>query len=491
MEKVVGKRGAAALWAWAFLVFAVLTASAPTALAFVRTLQFQDNCALVTGSYYVGNYVSSRGFRHSPTTWSYYEAYEVRYGICSPGHCCNCLVTLCEKFWLQELPKDPIYLTWHQSNCDGFKVASKVVGIVGKIVPGLARRWGKVAGFLTSSIADNHCKLANDPPDPNYLDLYQYPQRTLAHDWGLSPTANQHLNQALLALARVDDALLGELVSIERAQGAIVAIPAAPLEANEAAQNQGAAAQRFRQDHQVYANQAAQLIRALPGVLQAEGVSDRPFNAAELEADIDDLEQNGVPQDLASLLVGLTGDPAAAGSFLAFALSLRGSTTSETAFSSLQALSAELEVSNCSNALDDDGDGLVDFPADPECTSATDVSEGDRDNDGVDDAFDNCPDAFNPDQADVGGLGASSTPDGVGDACQCGDVTGDGRITLSDAVTIQRSLLNPPTATMAHPERCDVGGSLECSLADAVTVRRALLSPATAAIVQTCAPANP
>lgn len=114
----------------------------------------------------------------------------------------------------------------------------------------------------------------------------------------------------------------------------------------------------------------------------------------------------------------------------------------------------------------------------------------DADTDGVPDGLDNCPFAVNPDQLDQGGIGAASTSDGVGDTCQCGDVSGDGRVSTADAVIVQRALLVPPTATMAHPERCDVGGSSGCSTADAIIVRRALLVPATASIAPSCAPAH-
>jgi len=65
-------------------------------------------------------------------------------------------------------------------------------------------------------------------------------------------------------------------------------------------------------------------------------------------------------------------------------------------------------------------------------------------------------------------------------------VSGDGRITLGDAVLLRRSLLVPPTAVLARPELCDVGGSLGCSLADAVIARRALLRPPTASLTPQC-----
>jgi len=120
----------------------------------------------------------------------------------------------------------------------------------------------------------------------------------------------------------------------------------------------------------------------------------------------------------------------------------------------------------------------VNQPGSFQCTAAC----PDDDQDGVCNATDNCPSVSNPDQTDVGGVGSGSAPDGIGDACQCGDVSGDGRVTLGDAVTIQRSLLQPPTAVPARPQLCDVNASGSCSLGDAVVIRRALLVPPAAAI---------
>lgn len=139
--------------------------------------------------------------------------------------------------------------------------------------------------------------------------------------------------------------------------------------------------------------------------------------------------------------------------------------------------------------IDADGDGVLDTA--DNCPSAPNATQDDRDHDGVGTACDNCPFAANADQLDRGGVGAASPADGVGDACQCGDVNADGRVTLGDAVVIRRALLVPPAASLARPDLCDVGGPAGCSLVDAVTLQRALLTPPSATISPQCGPAKP
>jgi hypothetical protein len=148
---------------------------------------------------------------------------------------------------------------------------------------------------------------------------------------------------------------------------------------------------------------------------------------------------------------------------------------------------------------DVDGDGECNF-GDPDddndgCTDGSDAApfaaSPDDDLDFLGRDCDNCDFAYNPLQEDRGGIGAAAIADGIGDACQCGDVTGDGRVTTADAVSITRSLLVPPTAALAQPQLCNVGGSAGCSTADAAIVTRALLTPATAQVAQLCAPALP
>jgi hypothetical protein len=136
----------------------------------------------------------------------------------------------------------------------------------------------------------------------------------------------------------------------------------------------------------------------------------------------------------------------------------------------------------CNPLLDADCDGVPDdgAPGDVPCVTGQTF-----------DCDDNCPYASNPDQDDTAGIGTGSLPDGIGDECQCGDVSGDGQVSMVDAIIIMRALMQPPVATMARPELCDVGGSLDCSSVDAAIVYRALMLPPLATIQQQCEPAEP
>jgi hypothetical protein len=136
----------------------------------------------------------------------------------------------------------------------------------------------------------------------------------------------------------------------------------------------------------------------------------------------------------------------------------------------------------CDALLDADCDGLLDDGAPGDVPCITGQTFG---------CDDNCPNAWNPDQYDSAGIGTGSLPDGIGDECQCGDVSGDGQVSSVDTAIIMRALMQPPLATMARPDLCDVGGSLDCSSVDAAIVFRALMAPPLAALQQQCEPAQP
>jgi hypothetical protein len=115
----------------------------------------------------------------------------------------------------------------------------------------------------------------------------------------------------------------------------------------------------------------------------------------------------------------------------------------------------------------------------------------DCDDDGVPDAQDNCPHVANPDQKDSGGVN-TATPDGIGDACQCGDVTGNGIVNGQDANTIRRRALgvgSPPT--FAVPGNCDVSGNGLCNGQDANAVKAIALGNPSPLFGQNCQNADP
>jgi len=96
----------------------------------------------------------------------------------------------------------------------------------------------------------------------------------------------------------------------------------------------------------------------------------------------------------------------------------------------------------------------------------------DPDGDRVDAATDRCLHAYDPDQLDGGGIGDTSAPDGIGNACQCGDVDASGRVTMDDAFAIltQGFSLTP----LARPDLCDVNGDTVCDPNDFFAVMNAL-----------------
>ena len=93
----------------------------------------------------------------------------------------------------------------------------------------------------------------------------------------------------------------------------------------------------------------------------------------------------------------------------------------------------------------------------------------DSDGDGVGDYVDNCPYAFNPLQEDNGGF-QTLTPDGIGDACQCGDMDGSGMVDFNDLVQLANALTFATGASFVNvvrPELCNITGNPACQEDDA------------------------
>ena len=138
-------------------------------------------------------------------------------------------------------------------------------------------------------------------------------------------------------------------------------------------------------------------------------------------------------------------------------------------------------------AADTDGDTILDdgsgsgIAGDAPCTGGQTAA-----------CDDNCPFEPNADQADAGSIPAVG-PDGIGDVCQCGDVTTDGLISLSDFIQIRQWVASGGTVLPApgfEAAKCDVTADGNCSIADFVKVRQAVAGNTTA-IINACEPAVP
>ena len=144
----------------------------------------------------------------------------------------------------------------------------------------------------------------------------------------------------------------------------------------------------------------------------------------------------------------------------------------------------------------DDGNAVAGDGCSPTCAIEAPL---DSDGDGVPDSLDNCPYQPNPTQSDIGGLGAAP-PDGIGDACQCGDTNNSGTVTATDATVLNRAIvgLSPYFSVPglgAGLGKCNVAatptpGVAGCTATDATVISRALLS-LSPGIAQGCDAAQP
>ena len=139
----------------------------------------------------------------------------------------------------------------------------------------------------------------------------------------------------------------------------------------------------------------------------------------------------------------------------------------------------------CGEGQDPDGDGICDDGGPDPCTGGA-----------MENCKDNCPFFPNPGQEDDGGFN-TSVADGIGNACQCGDVDCNGRVNTTDGVFIKRSVagLAPYFSVegMPCPGNCDVDGNGLCNTTDGTFVKRnvADLPPPGIVTSQLCPNANP
>lgn len=106
-----------------------------------------------------------------------------------------------------------------------------------------------------------------------------------------------------------------------------------------------------------------------------------------------------------------------------------------------------------------------------------DTPSSDDDGDTVPNALDNCHWTPNPAQDDAAGVGIA-TPNGVGGACECGDLSDDGAVDAADVALLRARLADPAgTAVSAQGlAKCSVIdlGAAACDVVDLVVVRRRL-----------------
>jgi hypothetical protein len=124
-------------------------------------------------------------------------------------------------------------------------------------------------------------------------------------------------------------------------------------------------------------------------------------------------------------------------------------------------------------------------------STVIDLSTEDTDRDGIANEFDNCPFVANASQADNGGLGFSTTADGIGNACQCGDVTGEGQVNDTDAAFIKRHALGLSAPLFLVPDNCDVSGDGLCNGVDGTLIRHAAAGNSAPLFGQNCPNARP
>jgi len=107
----------------------------------------------------------------------------------------------------------------------------------------------------------------------------------------------------------------------------------------------------------------------------------------------------------------------------------------------------------------------------------------DTDGDGILDEDDICPYAADPLQLDVGGVDSPSNPgglvpDGIGDACQCGDLDDNAIVAANDLALARQVAVGATPSVPVVLEKCSVigpgDGEIDCNVLDLGVLERAL-----------------
>ncbi len=116
----------------------------------------------------------------------------------------------------------------------------------------------------------------------------------------------------------------------------------------------------------------------------------------------------------------------------------------------------------------------------------------DSDGDFIIDYLDNCTFVRNFPQTDTGGIGSNSPPDGIGDECQCGDLTGDGTVNNEDLTRYRQALADPENNGLNINESflCGVYGDADGCNALSVAVMERAIGGNLPEVIQSCAADN-
>ena len=115
-------------------------------------------------------------------------------------------------------------------------------------------------------------------------------------------------------------------------------------------------------------------------------------------------------------------------------------------------------------------------------------SPDDSDADGISEESDNCPFKFNFDQLDTGTLNSTSM-DGIGDLCQCGEGNDPGGDVTIDDAAAQREQLAGQSIGDEPAQRTSVAQGTELNILDVAVLARETQGLAGPGIMQVCAPA--
>jgi hypothetical protein len=135
----------------------------------------------------------------------------------------------------------------------------------GGLVSTLLASFFLIVGVYLSGTVAIETQLANDPPDSNYQQVYQYSNDPLNLNFGLGSSVNSYFQNGFSDLILLIESKQGELASTERAQGALLAGDMGAFA------TQAAAAQSFRNDYTQLANNASVFFEGLPSYLSSNG----------------------------------------------------------------------------------------------------------------------------------------------------------------------------------------------------------------------------